>query len=84
MPCMYILYSAKLDKFCVGACTDMERRLYEHNIGHSRFTAAGVPWEIMYTEMFETLPEAKHRESEVKRRKSRTYIESLVGRASRF
>lgn len=35
---MYILYAEKLNKYYVGACTDLERRLYEHNIGHSKFT----------------------------------------------
>ena len=39
---MYILYSPKLDKHYVGACTDLERRLYEHNIGYSKFTALGA------------------------------------------
>ncbi|WP_407640574.1 GIY-YIG nuclease family protein [Algoriphagus boritolerans] len=22
----------------------MDRRLYEHNLGHSKFTSTGVPW----------------------------------------
>ncbi|TAH01253.1 MAG: hypothetical protein EAZ16_12140 [Sphingobacteriales bacterium] len=35
MPHLYILYSDKIDKYYVGACTNLERRLYEHNIGHS-------------------------------------------------
>ncbi len=36
----------------------MERRLYEHNIGHSKFTATGMPWELKYTEVYPTLQEA--------------------------
>ena len=31
MPCVYIIYSEKLNKFYVGACTDIERRLYQLN-----------------------------------------------------
>ena len=77
MPYTYILYSAKLNKYYVGACIDLERRLYEHNIGHSKFTSLGVPWELKYTEIFETLPEAKKRELVIKKKKSRKYIESL-------
>jgi putative endonuclease len=80
MPCMYILYSAKLDKYYVGACTHLERRLYEHNIGHSKFTSLGVPWELLYKEEFETLPEAKSRELKIKKMKSRKYIESLIAK----
>ena len=33
MPFVYFIYSQKLNKYYVGACTDIERRLYEHNIG---------------------------------------------------
>jgi putative endonuclease len=86
MPFMYILYSDKLDKYYVGACTDMDRRLYEHNIGHSKFTSSGVPWKLVYAEQFESLAEAKSREHQVKKMKSRKFIEGLIakGRASRF
>ena len=86
MPLMYILYSEKPDKYYIGACTDMERRLYEHNIGHSKFTSSGMPWRIVYREDFETLAEAKRRELKVKKMKSRKYIEDLIakGSASRF
>ena len=86
MPYLYILYSSKLNKYYVGACANIERRLYEHNIGHSKFTSTGLPWRLMYTEEFKTLQEAKQREKKIKDMKSRKYIESLIenGRASRF
>ena len=77
MPYTYILFSDKLNKYYVGACTDIERRLYEHNIGHSKFTSSGVPWILKHTEYFETLQEAKKRELIIKKMKSRKYIESL-------
>ncbi len=86
MPFTYIIYSAKLDKYYVGACIYLDRRLYEHNIGHSKFTSLGIPWQIVYTEGYQTLPEAKKRELQIKKMKSRKYIENLIsaGRASRF
>ena len=86
MPFTYILYSEKLDKYYVGACTDLDRRLMEHNIGHSKFTSLGMPWQVVYKEEYETLLEAKKRETQIKKMKSRKYIEGLVrnGRASRF
>ena len=80
MAFVYIIYSAKVNKYYVGACTNLERRLYEHNIGHSKFTSTGTPWELKYTEQFDSLPEAKKRESEIKKRKSRVYIENLIGK----
>jgi putative endonuclease len=86
MPYMYIVYSQKLNKHYVSACIDLERRLYEHNIGHSSFTKTGIPWAVVYTEQFESLPDAKKRELQIKKMKSRKYIEELIarGRASRF
>ena len=86
MSFVYIIYSSKLDKYYVGACTDLERRLYEHNIGHSKFTSTGKPWILSYREEFITLQEAKKRELQIKKQKSRKYIEELIakGRASRF
>jgi putative endonuclease len=76
---MYILYSLKLNKYYIGACSDLERRLYEHNIGHSKFTSLGIPWDLKYKEVFETLQLAKKRELEIKKKKSRIYIENLIG-----
>lgn len=63
----------------MGACTDLERRLYEHSIGHSKFTSTGLPWELVYQEPFDDLPFAKRRGFQKKKMKSRKYIESLIG-----
>ena len=82
MAFMYILHSEKLGKYYVGACTDLPRRFYEHNIGHSKFTSLGVPWILVYKEEFVELKLAKKRESEIKRKKSRKYIEELLRSAA--
>ncbi len=73
----YILYSEKLNKYYVGACIDIDRRLKEHNTGHSKYTSTGLPWILKYKEEFETLQEAKKRELAIKKMKSRIYIEGL-------
>ena len=78
MPFAYIIYSQKLDKYYIGACIDLERRLYEHNIGHSKFTSLGAPWRLMYSKEFSTLQEAKQYELKIKKMKSRKYIEGLI------
>jgi hypothetical protein len=54
MAFIYILYSSKLDKYYIGTCFDLERRLYEHNIGHSKFTSLGTLWitSILLGEQF--------------------------------
>ena len=78
MPFCYILFSDKLNKYYIGACTDIERRLYEHNIGHSKFTSLGIPWIVKFKKEFDTLLEAKQYESMIKKKKSRKFIESLI------
>ncbi|HMT95534.1 MAG TPA: GIY-YIG nuclease family protein [Ferruginibacter sp.] len=77
----YILYSEKLNKYYVGACINLERRLYEHNIGHSAFTSLGLPWILCYKEQFDDLITAKKRETYIKKQKSRKFIESLIRNA---
>ena len=86
MPYTYILYSQKLDKYYIGSCINLEMRLRQHNSGASKFTKTGIPWVIMYTEDYTLLLEARRRELQIKRMKSRKYIEDLIerGRASRF
>jgi len=79
MPFIYILYSSRLNKYYVGACTDLERRLHEHQIGHSKFTSTGIPWILKHTEEYSSLAEAKKRELIIKKMKSRKYIEGLFG-----
>jgi putative endonuclease len=78
MAWVYFLYSEKINKYYVGACTDLDRRLYEHNLGHSKFTSTGKPWELVYKEEWEDLVLAKQRELKIKKMKSRTYIEDLI------
>lgn len=78
MAWVYILHSQKLNKYYVGACTDLDRRLHEHNLGHSKFTSTGIPWVLVYSEEFDDLVLAKQRESKIKKMKSRTYIEGLI------
>jgi putative endonuclease len=78
MGIVYILFSKKLNKFYVGSSTDIDRRLTEHNSGKSKFTSRGMPWLLMYSEAFPTLTEAKKRELQIKKRKSRIYIEELI------
>jgi putative endonuclease len=74
----YILFSSKLNKYYVGSTPDMERRLDDHNRGKEKFTRTGVPWALVYTETFEVLAMARRRELEIKKKKSRKYIESLI------
>ncbi|GGG21990.1 GIY-YIG nuclease family protein [Pontibacter amylolyticus] len=78
---IYILYSEKTDRYYVGSCQDMETRLTQHNTGRNISTKAGAPWVIRYSEAYPTSQLARKRESEIKRKKSRKYIEHLISTA---
>jgi len=52
--------------------------LKEHKIGHSQFTSTGILWILVDEEKFDDLPSGKRRETQVKKMKSRKYIESLI------
>jgi putative endonuclease len=77
----YILWSEKLQKYYVGHTDNLSRRITEHNTGKSTYTKLGKPWSLAYHEEFTTKAEAMGREREIKHRKSRRYIESIINRA---
>jgi len=42
---------------------------------------SGIPWKLIFNEEYSTKSEALKREREIKRKKSRKYIEKLIGLA---
>ncbi|MEJ5352077.1 MAG: GIY-YIG nuclease family protein [Melioribacteraceae bacterium] len=74
----YIIYSPSTDKYYVGHTHNLTLRLERHNSGNSRSTKHGIPWEIVYFESYASKSEAIKREYEIKRMKSRKYIEQLI------
>ena len=74
----YIIYSKALNRYYTGYTTDMTTRLEQHNSGVSEFTSKAKDWELVYQEEFEDRERAHKREIEIKRKKSRKYIEWLI------
>jgi putative endonuclease len=79
---VYILRSEKDGSFYIGHTADLGERIQRHNLGKSSYTKVKAPWKLIYQEVFTTRSEAMKREKEIKRMKSREYIERLI-RASR-
>jgi putative endonuclease len=75
---VYMLYSPSLNKYYTGSTGNLNDRLFRHNHGRSKATKAGIPWILKYTESFTTRSEAVKREFNIKRMKSRKYIEALI------
>ena len=77
---IYIIYSEKIDRYYTGITEDLTWRLERHNQGWGRYTKSGIPWKVVHEEKFVAKSDALKREREIKKRKSRTYIESLIKR----
>jgi putative endonuclease len=75
---VYIIYSAFLDRYYVGSTANIEDRLFRHKNSGSKSTKSASDWELVYSEEFDTRSEAVMREREIKGKKSRKYLESLI------
>ena len=72
---VYIIYSAKLDRYYIGYTEDVDVRLVQHNSGLSSFTSRASDWRVMYQEVFTSREDAHRCELYIKYKKSRKYIE---------
>jgi putative endonuclease len=75
---VYILQSLKDYSYYVGQCDDLDRRMSKHFDGMSKYTASKRPLRLRYFEIVSSRGLALKRENEIKRKKSRHYIESLI------
>ena len=75
---VYIPYSKQIDRYYVGQTEDIEKRIQSHLSGISKYTSFAEDWIEVYSEGFETREEAIKRENEIKRKKSRKYVEWLI------
>jgi putative endonuclease len=76
---VYILYSAGYNKIYIGYTSNLIQRFYSHNqLGKDGYTVKFRPWEIIYTEVFETKAVAMKREKELKSAAGRQWIWSKI------
>ena len=78
----YVLKSQSTGRFYIGHTENLTKRIFEHNNNRTPSIKNRGPWELFYSESFETRAQAAGRERQLKKMKSHTYIESLA-RASR-
>jgi len=77
MAYVYILKSEK-EKYYIGSTTDIERRMEQHKGGHTPSTHRMGKLELVFSQKFETLENARNIESRLKKFKRRDYIEKIV------
>jgi putative endonuclease len=75
---VYILFSPALDQYYVGHTENLQARLFRHNNSGSKSTKKANDWMLKYQQAYPTRAAAMSRETEIKKKKSRKYIETLI------
>ena len=75
---VYILKSLTNDRLNTGSTNNLERRLYEHNLGKSKYTRLTKPFKLVYKEEYKTRVEAYKRELFFKTGKGRELLKILI------
>ena len=71
---VYVLHSKKFDRIYIGQTSNLKKRFEQHNSGLSKSTKAYLPWDLIYSEKFNSRFEAMRREKELKSHRGRDYI----------
>ncbi|MFN8277304.1 MAG: GIY-YIG nuclease family protein [Chitinophagales bacterium] len=75
---VYVLYSDSLQKRYIGFTNNINARLKAHNHPQNRgFTKRGQPWQLVYTEVFESKNDAMAREKWFKTGTGRRYLDNF-------
>jgi putative endonuclease len=75
---VYVLRSASSGRLYKGFCSDLEKRLSEHNSGKTKSTRPFIPWEIVYFERIESIKDAIKREKFLKTSAGRRYLKKVI------
>jgi len=78
MPFVYILKSKKNNRYYVGSTNNLERRIAEHNSGRSKYTSLNVPYELRFSQIFDSISIARKVENWIKRQKDKDFLERVI------
>ena len=65
-------------QYYVGSTNNLERRIAQHKSWKVLSTKWKLPLELLFTREYETLSEARSAEYQLKKKKSRKYIELFM------
>ena len=74
---VYVLKSRKDKGLYIGMTSDVEKRVKRHNAGWERTTRSRIPFDLIYSEIFDSRIEARNREKYLKSGFGREIIKSL-------
>ncbi len=75
---VYILQSQKNGSFYIGSTIVVSKRFVEHNTGLVVATRYLTPWDLVFSQRYETIREARQVEFKLKKLKSRKIIEQII------
>ena len=75
---VYILKSERDGSYYIGSTQDVAERINRHNQGRSKYTKSKKPWILVYSEEHLDKSAALKRENQIKLRKSKNFIDSLI------
>jgi len=75
---VYIIRSEKTGQYYIGETSDIKQRLEKHNAGQTKSTKGKCPWQLIYSETYETLTEALKRERFLKKQKNKAFYNRLI------
>ena len=74
----YVLKSINHEYFYKGHCSDLEKRIQQHNAGMTESIKPYIPFELVYFETFETLADAIAREKYFKSAAGRRFLKKKL------
>lgn len=82
-PCVYILKNSKTNRYYIGSTINIERRIKQHILGHTRTTRILGTYELVYKEDYDkedydNVVDARLREKKLKSYKSKKYLQWLI------
>lgn len=74
---VYILKNSE-NKFYVGSTDNIDRRMYQHSIGHTQTTRNMKDFKMVFSQCFSSLAIARTIEQRIKKLKRRDYLDKIV------
>jgi putative endonuclease len=78
----YVIKSEVADFYYKGHCSDLDRRLAQHNAGNTVSIRRHIPFKLIYAEPFETRQEAIARERYFKSAAGRRFLKTVLDRST--
>ncbi|OGG05625.1 hypothetical protein A2872_00720 [Candidatus Gottesmanbacteria bacterium RIFCSPHIGHO2_01_FULL_42_12] len=78
MGTVYILKSQVNGRYYIGSTFNLETRLQEHNSGKSKYTSLTIPFELVFSQNYNSIQLARNIEYRLKKLKSKKVIDRII------